>query len=454
MSAKHVTPEQGWQPGNSTRSAETSTATLAEALATDLAPAQLRWWHQGWALRAVFLAAHIYMLSHIIPVVLMGRALEDMNLYHKWTELGFNDGHWVGVDEPWVYPFLAITPMGLAALGGGGAAGFQIWWFVIFMALNAGAVLLLTNRGRRRKAYPAAYWWLIFTAVMSYVAVARIDGISAPLALMGAVLVATSPAWAATLLAVATWIKVWPAGIIAALLTVSRKRLRILAAGFAVSAGVVLWLLWLGNAGYVFSFMSEQTERGMQLEAPFSTPGLWQVMLGIGDARVEYNFDIITQEINGGASDFVSAVLTPVMVVMMLLLVALIWLAKHRGADRVDVALTGAQAIITALVLFNKVGSPQFMLWLAPVIAVGLAIRPQAWRVGAVLVLTIGLLTAVMYPYLYVGVMQAKFGPVMLITGRNVLIVVLFIWICYRLWTLLPTVDAGAAEPEKVHDRA
>jgi hypothetical protein len=46
--------------------------------------------------------------------------------------------------------------------------------------------------------------------------------------------------------------------------------------------------------------------------------------------------------------------------------------------------LRGAFALTSALIVFNKVGSPQYMLWLAPVVAAGLLIDRKAWTSIAV----------------------------------------------------------------------
>ena len=64
-----------------------------------------------------------------------------------------------------------------------------------------------------------------------------------------------------------------------------------------------------------------------------------------------------------------------------------------------------ALAITSALILFNKVGSPQFVGWLVVPIVYGMATAAigegRSFRVPAILAAAIALLTQSFYPYLY-----------------------------------------------------
>jgi len=88
--------------------------------------------------------------------------------------------------------------------------------------------------------------------------------------------------------------------------------------------------------------------------------------------------------------------------------------------------------MVTAFIVFNKVGSPQFIIWLAPVIIAGLTHDWNRWKVPAALLMGIGITTFVIYPLFYTPLIHAH--PVMaaILTTRNVLLVVLLWWSVQR----------------------
>ena len=91
-----------------------------------------------------------------------------------------------------------------------------------------------------------------------------------------------------------------------------------------------------------------------------------------------------------------------------------------------------ALALVLALIVVNKVGSPQFLTWVIAPIVIGLVLdRRRWWRPGALAVLAAGL-TQVVYPLVYDGILVAQPLPVALLTLRNVLLVVLFVWAVVR----------------------
>ena len=192
----------------------------------------------------------------------------------------------------------------------------------------------------------------------------------------------------------------------------------------------------------------------MQLEATFTTPWLWMSVLGIGDARMYMNQDINSMQVDGPGSEVMSFLMQPLLVAAALLVAGLIFWALHTGkrsggADRTALLLFGSLALTTAFVVFNKVGSPQFMVWLAPAVAVGLAYQWKAWRVPATMLIGVAILTFLVYPLFYDALSHNN--PVMaaVLTARNLLLVVLFVWSVRQLFLMgrnprpIPRHDAG-----------
>jgi hypothetical protein len=87
-----------------------------------------------------------------------------------------------------------------------------------------------------------------------------------------------------------------------------------------------------------------------------------------------------------------------------------------------------ALTAVLDLIVFNKVGSPQFMAWLAvPTIAWIIFERAKTKTLIAA-VLAIGLLTQLVYPLLYIDLMGYGWLSIATLTLRNALLVALLIW--------------------------
>lgn len=393
------------------------------------APAQA-WLRTPLGLWSAFALVHLFFLIFAAVLALRGEAFSDTFIYRAWADSGFDETK-VSGPSPWVYPILALIPMALAHLFGN--AAFLFLWVLMITILNALAVAKLTSWGRNRQAIPAALWWIGFTALLGWLGFARVDGFTAPVVLIALSLGVAQPFLASLILSAATWMKVWPAAVVLALFTVVKHRVRVILAGVLVSALVVVLALTMNSLPKLLNFLLEQGDRGMQLEATFTTPWLWMSVLGIGDAHMYMNQDINSMQVDGPGTEVMSVLMQPLLILAALVVAGLIFWALHTGkqkggADRTQLLLLGSLALATAFVVFNKVGSPQFMVWLSPAVAVGLAYNTKAWRVPATMLIGIGALTFVVYPLFYDALSHNN--PLMagVLTLRNLMLVCLFIW--------------------------
>ncbi|WP_404320248.1 glycosyltransferase 87 family protein [Arthrobacter luteolus] len=381
---------------------------------------------QTKALWLAFAGVHLLFFGLLSPLIFTGEVLSDIQFYRQWAFEGIRDGAWQGISSDWVYPIGALVPMLLASAFGYGA--YQFAWFLIFTALNAAGFAVLTAP-RTRQRCVAAYWWLGITALLGPVAVGRIDGLTVPLVIMGLLLLASRPVVASLLLSAATWMKVWPAAVILAVLAVSKRRLTMLITGAALSAVIAAVVTAAGGLRHLLSFVGAQGDRGMQLEAPFTTPGLWQAILGRSDAHIFEDTVINTREVRGALGEPVAALMTPLLALAAVAVVALLIWALRRGADTGALLATGSLALVAAFIVFNKVGSPQFMLWLGAVVAVGIAWEGRAWRLPSAMMIAVAALTTLVYPMFYEALYDdLNIGVALLLTVRNLLLMALFVW--------------------------
>ena len=396
-----------------------------------------------------FVALHLVFLFALLPTILTGRVLGDLPLYRAWAEQAMLNNVWQGIQVEWIYPIGAIVPVVLADVAG--PLLYQLLWFLMTTALNATAVGILTNWGRNRAGYKAAWFWLVFSLVLSPVGLLRLEGLSAPLVIMGLVLLARRPVLASALLTIATWIKVWPAAVLLAVVAASRRRVSVILTGAVISAGIAITVWAVGGLNFLTGFVTAQSDRALQLEAPVTTPWVWLAALGHHGTTVYQNYAIATREVVGPGTTFAAAAMTPLMFLVVAVIFVLLVLALRRSRDDLQLLLMGALALVSTFVVLNKVGSPQYMLWIAPVVAVGLAHDWARWRVAAYLMLVIGGLTTLIFPIFYLPLVDGDAGALLLLTLRNGLLVVLLGWSVLNLWR---TTRVGSPVSASVRHRA
>ena len=346
--------------------------------------------------------------------------------YRTWTDQVLVAHYWVGIDGPFVYPVLAIFPM-LAAQAFG-SAHFGSTWLCLVMILNAAGFAALTGWGARARNVGTAWWWLAFLALLGPIALGRIDSVTVPFAIIGLLLVSRHPIAATIVLTIATWIKVWPAALLAAIVIASRHRLTVITWALITSGAIIAIALTYGSGANIFSFFTQQAGRGLQVEAPITTPWLWSALAGTPDTFVYFDQDILTFQVSAPGADVASQIMTPVLAVAALVTSALGFFAARRRTPTLDLLPVLSLALVTCLIAFNKVGSPQFIMWIAVPVIFGLVTVGRAFRTPAIMALVIATLTQILYPINYYTFLSLN--PVLLIveTGRNVLLFVLYGW--------------------------
>ena len=373
----------------------------------------------------------VAVLGYLLPNAPMG---DIGNVYDPWSRAALS-GHVVGIAEPWVYPQLALVPMVLAQLISW-AGGYFVAWALVGIAMNAVGFAVLVGRARSRGRVLAAWYWLGFLLLLGPVALYRIDTITVPLAIMGGLWLVGRPWLGATLLAVATWVKVWPAALLAAAFVALRRRWAVLGAAAAVSAIVVLCVAGAGGLPHLFGFIGDQAGRGLQIEAPVNAVYLWLAALGVGDAWIYYDPKMLTFHATGPQVDVVIAAMTPLLLITIVAILTLGAVKAWRGASFAALFPALSLSLVTALIVVNKVGSPQFYLWIVAPLALGLVIdRARWWRI-AILGLVVAALTQLVYPILYRGLMVVpapEVWSVLALTVRNAGAIALFIWALVKL---------------------
>lgn len=382
----------------------------------------------SFTLWVVFVLVHLWLglLNLYGPGYPMG---DVTSVYKFWVDQLVVNDFQVGIDSQWVYPILAFVPM-IASLAFGPTL-YGSTWLSIVMLLNVVAFGTLTDWGRRRDHNVAGWWWVAFLILLGPIALGRIDSITVPLAMVGMLLLAQRPLVAALILSVATWIKIWPAALLAAIVISVQERFRVIAVAVTTSLFIIVVALLMGSGSNVLSFITQQTGRGLQIESPVSTIWLWMARAGVPNTFVYYDRAILTFQVEGPGATIAAMAMTPLLALAVLVVAGLGILAVRRGASPLHLLPPLALALVTAFIVFNKVGSPQFESWLAVPVVFGLvtALRGgRSFRLPAVLVLVIAALTQAVYPYLYNYVLSVNYLMLIVLTSRNLLLIALFAW--------------------------
>jgi hypothetical protein len=399
------------------------------------------------ALWVAFGLVHVLLCG--LNLLAPGYPLGDVTgVYRVWAETAQHGWVRMGIDSPWVYPILAFAPM-TAALAFG-AEWYGQAWLAMVTGLDALAFSVLLGRGTlslRRRA--AAWWWVGFLVMLGPIALGRIDAVTVPFAIVGLLWAAGRPRVAAALLTIAAWIKVWPAALVAALVIALRRRAEVAVTAVALSVGIVGVSVIAGSGLNAFGFIAQQTGRGLQIEAPLAVPWLWWIVGGTEQATIEYDRNILTFQVEGPGADAAAGLTTPLMALGVAAVLVLGIRAAVRRAPVVLLLPPLALAFTTVLMLANKVGSPQFVTWLAAPMILGIVLGGGRFLTPAALAGAIAVLTHVIYPYWYGWLLVANPGFVLLLTIKAVLLLVLFGWAVRAVWQSgsvrrAPMADAAA----------
>ncbi|WP_127820472.1 glycosyltransferase 87 family protein [Microbacterium sp. CPCC 204701] len=353
-------------------------------------------------------------------------------LYRWWASRALRGEAVPGITEGWVYPLLAYIPIVLAAAPGT-AVDYTLAWGLLVTAADAVAFGVLVGTARSRGRVFAAWFWLAALVALGGVGMFRLDGFTVPLAITGSLWLVGRPWLGSVLLAVATWIKVWPAALLAAAVIALRRRLAVVGGAAVVSALVIAGVLAAGGGAHLFGFVGGQTSRGLQIEAPVSTVYMLLAAGGVPEAQVVYGAEYITFQVTGPAVDGVIAAMTPVLILGMLSLAVLGGFKAWRGAGFASLFPALALALVLGFIVLNKVGSPQYMTWLIAPLVVGLAIDRRRWIGPAALALVTLALTQLIFPFSYDAILVLAPAAVGVLVIRNVLLVALFAWAVVRL---------------------
>ncbi|MGH3144391.1 MAG: glycosyltransferase 87 family protein, partial [Rubrobacter sp.] len=181
--------------------------------------------------------------------------------------------------------------------------------------------------------------------------------------------------------------------------------------------------IFLGSAvilgrGRFLQSLAYHADRGLQVESLAAS-----VLMVLG--RVEgIAFEYGAFEVRGSGVDLAVALSLPVTGVVLALTVLAMYRGHRAGELRGDAFPRYAAALILAFMLGSKVLSPQYMIWLLPLVPLSFGGRTGAGI--SVVFLAVCLATTLIFPTHYADLLNARYPGPELLLGRNLLLV--FLW--------------------------
>ena len=259
--------------------------------------------------------------------------------------------------------------------------------------------------------------------LLGSVVLTRFDLLPAALTIGGlAALIHGRPRVGVFVLGCAIAAKLWPAVLLpliaAWLLRRYGRREAVVGAGIAIGVPLLAYApFFVQSPGGVLWSLKEQLERPLQVESLGSGVllALHQAVgmpLGVGTSHGSEN-------LTGSAAGVIAVVLSVAQVAV------LIWLWRHfaHGPAEPERLLCYAAACVVAFVALGKVLSPQFLIWLLPLVPL---VRGRRGLAASALLGLACVLTQLWYPYRYVKLVD-DFDPLAswLVLARDVLLLAL-----------------------------
>jgi uncharacterized membrane protein len=187
------------------------------------------------------------------------------------------------------------------------------------------------------------------------------------------------------------------------------------ALGVLVAVAVVVVAPFAAYAPHgVFESFRSQAVRGLQVESLGASVLLVLDRLGLYRADVVLTTGVAGRNLAGGAADAVAAVLLG----LEALAVAAVWGLYARAREAREALPLACAAAVAGFLAFTKVFSPQYLVWLLPLVVV-------AGGTAAVALIAVALVLAQVWFFHYGALFRVEW-PVWLLLARNLAMVALY----------------------------
>jgi len=378
------------------------------------------------------------VLYAALAVLLLSLTLLHFGVYQRNLILDTVEYHRYGVamwhgsvpyrDFKVEYPPGALPMFELPSLGAPGYSVFARGFYVLIGLLAAGAMLAMASVLRSLDASPTRFaaalgFFALAPLVLGSVVIYRYDLWPAALAVAGlAAILARRERLGFATLGLGLAAKIFPGVLVPPALAYvwrtrgRREALLCLACAAAAVAVFVVPFLIVSPGGF-WGSIHRQASRPLQIESLGA--GILLAAHHLGGLHLNVVTSHGSQNLGGSLPDALAAAQSALLVVALLA----VWAAAALGPARPERLVRYAAASVVAFAAFDKVLSPQFMIWLLPLVPLVRARRGLA--ASSLLALAL-LLTQLWFPIRYWDLARGlEAYPSTLVLARDVVLVAL-----------------------------
>lgn len=332
---------------------------------------------------------------------------------------------------PLEYPVAAFPLMALPGFLTTNFFAYLAFFVLEMMIWNVACFFLVIKWVRRehgeRSAPPAALWYMLWMVILTPLWGLRIDVPTATIIFAGFTLMTSRPGWAAFLGVLGGYIKLVPLVVTLAAIRQRRdKKTLLIAVGSLVGIAVLWWLIAETSMMYAIRY---HLQRGIEIGSLYSG-----VLYGVGkifhwQMSLDYRFSSV--ELTTPIPPYVFKLIP---IIQSAAILYPLWRLRIGTSQR---NLRLVMAMVLGYIVFGKVLSPQYVLWLVPLYAVlyGYHAKQQQLVFTAVCVVT-----TIIFPYLFSRLDTYASSVMFLDNIRNGLLVWLY-WQSIRVPKKDPVLD-------------
>lgn len=372
-----------------------------------------------WAATRLFMATALDWWGYGHRIELTG----DVDRYRGWSDVIAGGRLPVG-DQTWQYPPGAAAVMALPRLLDG-AVGYHRAFMLEMLLADAAVTAILTLLALRSRRCAGLWLWVLAGVALGPFLLDRFDLAPTALAVAGLAAAGRRPLLGGVLLALGGLVKVWPATVLPAAAGTLRRTLAVAVGAVLALLGGLVTLAATGLLGDATDFLRQQSDRGLEIEAPAATP--WMLTHATSHGRLH------APVLRYGAFEVVAPGVSTVVTVctglgLLVSVVAVVAAYRGRPADSSDL-MPLALATVLGLMVTARVLSAQYLVWAVGIAALAL-VSGQLARRARMLTAAVGLLllgscalTQLEFPLRFSRLLAGDAAATAALIARNALLV-------------------------------
>jgi hypothetical protein len=372
----------------------------------------------------------IWLLLRIASFTLVHMQWSDIPIYERYATSLFG-GQTPYTDFNFEYPPVAVVIFAIPGIFATYFGHFDFFYRLFMLLFDLGNLLLLGGLARLlfRHDNKKIIWvlgsYIVLTAISFQFVLDRFDLAVAFMILLSLYLSLVRKQWflAYSVIWIATLAKLFPVILIPLLfgyqyLNFKDRSRAFLDFSYSVAFLILIFMTFFAWCGPWWNMvLAYHGERGLQIESLYSSLLLIGKLFG-GAAEIIRGFGAF--ELNASGALIWANIALPLIGLLIIGIYIIFWrvLSQRKKAEHPDYLIKAILSCLLVFVTFNKVLSPQYLLWLFPLAALAAPLS-EFKRVYLACWLLIAVMTAILFPFNYVSLLELHALGIILLIVRN-----------------------------------